>query len=229
MRTRWLLGCGVLAGPVFVTAYSITGRHSRGYDRRRAAVSELARTDVGWAQTLNFLVSGSLTWAGAVGLRRTLRSGVGARALPTLIAAVGTGLLGAGVFATDTPEETERDGLSRRGALHVASAVPFFVGLPAACVVGGYRFAADDRGAWAAVSVNCGAVSIAAATLAGAGFAGNERLAFRAGTLQRISIVAGLGWLSLFAVSLHRDAKHQNVSRRPTGAMDEPDGLGATL
>ena len=210
MRTRSLLGCGALAGPVFVSTFAIIGRQPTGYDRRRDAVSTLARTEVGWMQTLNFLVSGALTWAGAVGLRRALRSGVGARALPMLIAAVGTGLLGAGVFATDTPEETERDGLSRRGSLHVASAVPFFVGLPAACVIGAFRFAAEDKRKWVAPSVTAGVVSIVAATLAGAGFAGNERLTARAGTFQRVAVVTGLGWLSLFTGSLRRAVRNAN-------------------
>lgn len=213
MRTRSLLGCGAIAGPVFVTTYAVAGRRPAGYDRRRDAVSTLARTEVGWVQTLNFLVSGTLTWAGAVGLRRTLRSGVGVRVLPMLIAAVGTGLLGAGVFATDTPEETARGGLSRRGAMHVASAVPFFVGLPAACVVGAYRFGDEGRTALAAVSANTGVASITAATLAGVGFAGNKRLAAHAGRCQRIAIMAGLGWLSLLAGSERRAIGHEEKAR----------------
>ncbi len=202
MRTRSLLRLGALAGPVFVATYTVTGRRLKGYDRRRDPVSALARTEVGWIQTLNFLVSGSLTLAGSVGIRRALPGGIGKRALPTLVAAVGTGLLGAGAFATDLAEETERDGLSRRGALHVASAVPFFVGLPAACVIGARRSAAEDRGVFAAVSLTAGALSIATATLAGAGFAGKQPLAARAGSYQRVAVVAGFGWLSLFARKL---------------------------
>ncbi len=214
---------------MFVGTYAITGRHPAGYDRRRDPVSALARTDWGWVQTLNFLVSGSLTWAGAVGLRRALRSGVGARALPVLIAAVGTGLLGAGVFATDTAEETARDGLSRRGAMHVASAAPFFVGLPVACIVGSFRFAAEGRAAWATLSVNSGVVSMAAATLAGAGFAGNDRLTGHAGLFQRVSVVAGLGWLSLFAGSLRRATRNEVNDRERDTAMDEPAEASARL
>ena len=177
----------------------MTGRRLSGYDRRRDPVSALARTEVGWIQTLNFLVSGSLTLAGSVGVRRALLAGIGKRSIPMLVAAVGVGLLGAGIFATDLAEETARDGLSRRGALHVASAVPFFVGLPTACVVSAYRLAVQDRRVLAAVSAEAGVLSIVAATLAGAGFAGKQPLEARAGTYQRIAVVAGFGWLSLFA------------------------------
>jgi hypothetical protein len=199
VRTRSFLRLGALAGPVFVGAYTVTGRRLSGYDRRRDPVSALARTEAGWVQTLNFLVSGSLTLAGSVGIRRALPAGIGKRSIPMLVAAVGVGLLGAGVFATDLAEETARDGLSRRGALHVASAVPFFVELPAACVISAYRFAAESRGGLAAVSMSGGVVSMAAATLAGAGFAGRQPLEARAGTYQRIAVVAGFGWLTLFA------------------------------
>lgn len=202
MRTRSLLGLGALAGPVFVGTYAVTGRRLADYDQRRDPVSALARTRVGWIQTLNFVVTGTLTLAGSMGIRRSLRAGIGARVIPALVAAVGVGLLGAGVFATDLAEETARDGLSRRGALHVASAVPFFVGLPVACLLGAYRFAAEDRRALTVLSLNTGILSMAAATLAGAGFGGKESIAARAGTFQRVAIVAGLGWLSLFAGTL---------------------------
>lgn len=209
MRTRSFLRLGALAGPVFVGTYTVTGRRLSGYNRRRDPVSALARTEVGWVQTLNFLVSGGLTLAGSAGIRRALRAGIGKRSIPTLVAAVGAGLLGAGVFVTDLAEETARDGLSRRGALHTASAVPFFVGLPTACVISAFRFADEGRGALAGVSVNAGVLSIAAATLAGAGFAGKPPWDARAGTYQRIAIAAGFGWLSLFvAMLLVADGEH---------------------
>ena len=78
-------------------------------------------------QILNFLAAGSLTCAGAVGVRGALRSGTGAMSAPVLMGAVGAGLIGAGVFATDTEDEAARSGLSRRGALHVGFSVPVFL------------------------------------------------------------------------------------------------------
>ncbi|MBV8464222.1 MAG: DUF998 domain-containing protein [Acidimicrobiales bacterium] len=199
MRTRSLLACGVAAGPVFVGTYALTGRRAAGYDRRRDAVSMLARTDLGWTQTLNFLVTGSLMWAGAAGLRRTLGSGPGARSLPALVAAAGSGLLGAGLFATDTPEETQAHGLSRRGRLHVASAVPFFVGLPAAGAVSGLRFARQGRGGAKMASMGTAVLSMVAATMAGAGFGRTDGWLFRwGGFFQRIAVASALAWVSWF-------------------------------
>ncbi len=205
MRTRSLLACGAVAGPIFVGTYSVAGRVAADYDRRRDPVSALARTDISWVQTTNFVVSGTLMWAGARGLRRALPSGAGSRAVPALVAAAASGLLGAGLFATDTAEETAARGLSRRGALHVASAVPFFTGMPAAAVIWGARSGRDGRPLSQVLSVNAGALSLAAATVAGAGFGRTEgRLVRWAGFFQRLSVVAAFAWLSAALVDQRR-------------------------
>jgi len=44
--------------------------------------------------------------------------------------------------------------------------------------------------------------TLVAITLAGAGFGGHDRLARRAGTFQRVAIIAGLGWMSRFSLDL---------------------------
>lgn len=202
MRTRALLAGGAAAGPVFVGTYSVLGRLARGYDRRRDAVSDLARTEVGWAQTANFLVSGGLTLAGAVGLRRSLPDDPGTRSLPILVGAVGSGLIGAGLFATDTAEETASRGLSRRGKLHVASAVPFFVGLPAACLVAGWHRDTRSMDASSVAAIDAGVVAIVAAALAGAGFSRTGGRLYRwAGFFQRVAVVSGFAWLTAFSLS----------------------------
>ncbi|MGH9090903.1 MAG: DUF998 domain-containing protein [Acidimicrobiales bacterium] len=199
MRTRSLLGCGAVAGPVFVAGFVVGGRAQPSYDPRRQAVSDLARTDLAPLQTATFLAGGALLLAGAAGARRALRPGVSAWALPVAVGAVGAGMACAGVFPTDTAEEIAEAGLSRRGTLHVASAVPVFVGTPLAAVLGARRLAAEGRTGWAALSVAAGAVSLAAAAATGGAMSEESPLAHRAGTFQRTAIVAGLGWVSLFA------------------------------
>lgn len=206
VRTRTLLGCGALAGPLFVGAFVLGGRAQPSYDPRREAISDLARSDLAWLQTANFLASGTLLLAGAVGARRALRPGVAGSALPAIVAAVGAGIVGAGVFPTDTPEEIAEAGLSPRGALHMASAVPVFVGMPLAAVVGARRLAADGLRGWAALSVAAGVTSIATAAATGSGMSAGSPLAARAGTFQRIAVVTGLGWISLFARWVRRGA-----------------------
>jgi hypothetical protein len=199
MRTRSMLGCGALAGPLFVGAFVLGGRAQAPYDPRREAISDLARSDLAWLQTANFLAGGTLLLAGAVGARRVMRGGVAGAALPVIVGAVGAGTVAAGFFPTDTPDEIAQNGLSRRGVLHVASAVPVFVGMPLAAFTGARRLAAEGRPGWAAWSVASGIASISAAAATGIGMSERSPLAPRAGTFQRIAIVTGLGWISLFA------------------------------
>jgi hypothetical protein len=49
-------------------------------------------------------------------------------------------------------------------------------------------------------------VALVGITLAGAGFSGHHQLARRAGTFQRVAIIAGLGWMSRFSLHLMASA-----------------------
>src|SRR5918998_980221 len=88
--TRFLLA-GALAGPLFLGAFLVEGAYRAGYDPMRHPISSLALGRTGWVQIASFLVSGMLTLAFAVGLRRTLRPGPGAAAGPLLVAGWGVG------------------------------------------------------------------------------------------------------------------------------------------
>ena len=72
-----------------------------GFDVRIHAVSLLSNGSLGWVQITNFLVSGVLVVAGAIGARRVLREGRGATWGPILLACYGVGLIGAGIFVAD--------------------------------------------------------------------------------------------------------------------------------
>src|SRR6185295_12186986 len=101
MNTKTLLRCGVIAGPLFTLAWIIEGATRAGYDPLRHPISSLAIGEAGWTQTANFIVTGLLLLAFAVGLRRALQPRGGSWWGPVLVGAVGLGLLGAGLFVTD--------------------------------------------------------------------------------------------------------------------------------
>jgi hypothetical protein len=201
MRTRTLLNSGVVAGPLFVTTYTLLGRRQSGYVPHRDPVSSLVLGDQGAVQVASFLTTGALTCAAGLGLRRALRPGTGSAVIPLLIASAGIGFIGAGIFRTDPVGESSLSSseLTPTGKVHVASAVPVFSCLPIACLVGAGLFSKRDNKGWALYSTGCGVTSMAAAALAGSGFAGNARVVEHAGTFQRIALVAGLGWLSSFS------------------------------
>ena len=211
MKTKVLLACGVIAGPLFVVTFVVEGVTRAEYDPLRHPVSSLALGGWGWTQTANFIVAGLLTLAFAAGLRRAFRPPEGSTWGPLLVGVWAIGLLGAGVFVTDPvsgypPGSPDRSlGYSWHGALHDLFSLPAFVALAAACFVFGRRFAARDERGWAIYSTVTGIAFAVGFVLSSAGFGQAEGLVDLAGLLQRLAVTAGFGWLTLLAVHLLTD------------------------
>jgi hypothetical protein len=161
--TRSLLGYGMIAGPLYVAVSLAQALVRPGFDLRRHQWSLLATGDLGWVQVANFLVTGAMVLAFAVGLRRDL----GTTWAPRLVAGYGLGLVAAGIFRADPasgfPAGTP-DGpgtVSWHGLLHLASGAVGFGCLIAACFVVGRRYARDGRAGFAAYSRVTGIVFLA--------------------------------------------------------------------
>jgi len=192
---NWLR-CGVVAGPLFVTTFLVAGALRDGYDPIRHPVSSLQIG--GWVQTVNFLVSGLLTIAFAIGTRKAGQGFWG----PLLIGAVGIGLVGSGVFLTDPvsgypPGSPPISDYTWHGRWHDLFAVPTFLGWPAACFVFARRFRP-----W--YSVFSGLAFAATFVLTSAAFAQTPGLVEIGGLLQRVTITIGWLWLTLLALHLMR-------------------------
>src|SRR5689334_21176330 len=99
--TRSLLGYGVLAGPFYVTVALAQALTRDGFDLRRHSWSLLSNGGLGWIQVTNFLLTGAMVLACAVGLRRALRGGPAGRWAPRLVGAFGVAMLAAGVLRAD--------------------------------------------------------------------------------------------------------------------------------
>jgi hypothetical protein len=208
MGVRALLVCGVIAGPLFVSAFLVQGAIRPDYNPLRHSISTLALgSEVGWIQSLNFLVAGLLTLAFAVGVRRVLWPRKVSIWGPLLIGLWAVGLLGAGVFVTDptagyppgTPAKTPDP--SVHGILHDLSVLGF-PALLAACVVFARWFTARGERGWALYSAVSGGVFVIAVVLASYGFPRTEGLGEFGGLFQRISVVFGWGWLTALATCL---------------------------
>lgn len=209
--TRSLLRCGLAAGPLFVAAFLLEGAAREGYSPLRHPVSSLALGSRGWVQTANFTVAGTLLLAGAAGLPRAADRGVTSRATPPLIGAAGAALLGSAAFVTDpvsgyppgTPGALGRP--SRTGTLHNLSAIPVFVGLPAAALAQGWRSWRTGQRTFGLCSAGTAITMLAGIVLAGAGFGQSPRLVNLAGLFQRASIITGFAWITaVFARTLRR-------------------------
>ena len=197
VRTPTLVHCGLLAGPLYAGVALAQGLTRTWFDLTRDDVSLLANGGLGWLQIANFLASGLLTVACAVGLRRLpqLRWG------PILLGVYGVGLIAAGVFRADPsngfPPGTapgRNTQISWHGMLHLVSAGVGFLGLIAACFVFASRFGALGHRTWAVYSRLTGILFFA-------GFA-----AIASGSTSRLVVLAfwvavllGWTWIALLA------------------------------
>ncbi|MFN2370919.1 MAG: DUF998 domain-containing protein [Candidatus Krumholzibacteriia bacterium] len=215
-KTRLLLLCGALAGPLFCIAWFSEGLARDGYDPLRHAISGLSLGENGWTQIANFIVTGISTVALAFGLSRAFRSGRTRTWTTILITTVGIGFLGTGLFASDpmngyppgTPALVLPPTLS--GAFHVFFSSLIF-GLPVACLVVARNF--DDRGegSWAIYARSTAGVFIIVYLSAMAGFLQQQGLVDYAGLLQRISLVIVLTWMTLLSFHLLDSTPHHGV------------------
>ena len=172
---RGRLPCGVLAGPLFAGAFTAIGATQEGY-WRRFPVSLLAIGRQGWLQRANFILAGALYSFAAGGLARCPRRQVGPGAVPVLVAGVGVGLIGSGVFVMDPvggfPPGTVDEERAVRGR--------------------------DYR--WAYYSVGSSLTMVVSFLIFGRAYGSASGLAGRGGIFQRISIASGFGWLTALSL-----------------------------
>ena len=194
-RSAQLLG-GALAGPLFVAAFTAIGAARRGYDWRRHAVSSLAIGPQGWQQRANFVVAGVLYSSAAAGLARSERP----RAVPALVAGVGIGLVGSGLFVTDYIGDAAPTERTRAGLIHDLFGIPVFAGIPIASLTSAATAARSGDYRWARYSAASSAAMAGSFVLMGAAIRGRPRFRGKSGVFQCISIAIGFGWLSALSL-----------------------------
>src|SRR5262245_622101 len=160
MRNSTLLTSGMIAGPLFIIVSLVLGFTREGFDVVRHPASLLALGDLGWIQVANFVVSGVLFIALAIGLRRVLTSGVGSRWLPILFGLVGAAMIIGGVFVPDqalgfppgAPAGVPKE-MSWHSMVHGFAPILGFLALIAAFLVLARRFCSEGRHIWMWASI----------------------------------------------------------------------------
>jgi hypothetical protein len=89
---------------LFLVTASIQGSAREGFDITRHPFSALSVGDFGWVQIVNFVVTGLLVIAAAVGLRHVLPETRRVARGTALVAGLGAGLVAAGIFVTDAAD-----------------------------------------------------------------------------------------------------------------------------
>lgn len=210
VKTKVLLVCGAIAGPLFTIVWLVEGAIRPNYDPLRHPISSLAIGELGWTQSASFLVTGLLLLTFAIGLQRALRSSGGSTWGPRLIGLIAIGLLGAGLFVTDplngyppgTPDLPLQYTVS--GRLHRLFSSLVFLGLPGACFVLARLFGRWGERTWAIYSWVTGIAFVALFVVTSVGFAQVGGLASFAGLFQRTTLTIGWIWLTLLAVYMLR-------------------------
>ena len=134
LSLRLLLVGGALGPLIFIIAFFIEGATRPDYNAWHHYVSALSLGEQGWMQITNFIVSGTLILAFAVGLKRLLPSGKGSTWGPILLAVIGLGLIGSGFFVMD-PDLGYPPGAAStqtlHGIIHLLLGAVVFSSLPA--------------------------------------------------------------------------------------------------
>src|SRR5687768_1107780 len=99
--TSKLLMAGYVAGPFFIVLSLLQAFTREGFDWIRHPASLLSLGNLGFIQITNFVITGTLFIACAVGLRRIVTAGVGRRWLAPLFVLVGVAFILGGVFVAD--------------------------------------------------------------------------------------------------------------------------------
>ncbi len=210
--TRSLLGWGVLAGPFYVAVSLAQATTRRGFDVTRHEWSLLANGPGGWLQMTNLVLTGLMVLAAALGFRRVMRTGTGARWVPRLLAVYGVGLIVAGVFRADpmngfpvgTPDGPPAHP-TLHGTLHIAGGGIGFLALVTATWLLAKRFRQDAHRcqAWFARATGA-AFLVAFAGIASGAASPALNIAFTA------AVVLTWAWLSL--TSAHHYTRVSRVS-----------------
>jgi hypothetical protein len=207
--TKKLLTVGIIAGPMYIVVGALEMLLRSGYDIRRHDLSVVANGDWGWIHILMMAVTGLLTIAGAVGLRRALRGQRGGTWGPLLVGLYGFGVTCAAFFTADPtlgfPPGTPADArtVSWHGMLHFMFGGLGFLGLIAGAFVFARRFASKHQRGLAAFSIFTGLFFFVASFtgIAAGGGSANEDPDVLALTVYAFTAAVVVGWSWISKVS----------------------------
>ncbi|HEY9227311.1 MAG TPA: DUF998 domain-containing protein [Gemmatimonadaceae bacterium] len=202
MDARRLLGYGILAGPIYLAVGIAQALLRDGFDFAKHPLSVLANGPGGWIQTANFVVTGSMVLAAAVGFQRELRGT--SRAMSWFLGAFGASMLVAAVFRADpmdgfpagTPVGPPTT-ISTTGLVHFAAGALGFISLAISCFVAARAMSRRKERSLAHLSLVSGLIVL---------------LGFFSGMIPNsspvlgiwIAVVVGWAWLAVMSRQLSR-------------------------
>ncbi|MFI6166320.1 DUF998 domain-containing protein [Nocardia sp. NPDC051052] len=200
---RPLLVCGVIAALLNIVVILSLGAIRPGYNAWVVPDSNLELGPGGWMQITNYILTGALLLAFAIGMRLRLRIGRGSTWGPILLGIYGLTFVAIGPILPD-PSLGYPPGASSpltvHGAVHSLCGLVQFTSLIAACFVLTRCDEARERRGWSWYSVATGLL-VASSYVA---FVLTAKLSDGgpAGLIERIGIIVGGLWIVLLAIRL---------------------------
>ncbi|MFD4439607.1 DUF998 domain-containing protein [Nocardia sp. NPDC058519] len=200
---RLLLACGVIAPLLNIVVIHVLGAIRPDYNAWVVPDSNLELGPGGWMQIANYIVTGTLLLAFALGTRQLLRTGRGSTWVPILLGIYGFTFVAIGPILPDPSlgyPVGASEALTVHGAVHSLLGLVQFSSLTAACFVLARRDQALENRGWSRYSVATGllvATSYVAFALTAKLVDGGP-----AGLIERIGIIASGIWIALLAIRL---------------------------
>jgi hypothetical protein len=196
--TRRLLVCGLLAGPLYLAVGLGQAFLRTGFDFAKHPLSVLANGPGGWVQTANFVVTGLMVVAAAVGFRRAI--GPTSRATSVFLGIFGASMIAAAVFRADpmdgfpvgTPNGPPTS-ISTPGMLHFVAGGLGFISLAVSCFFAARAMSRRGERSLSRLSLLSGLVI-------GVGFFGGMAIPNSSPVLGIwIAVVVGWAWLAVLS------------------------------
>jgi hypothetical protein len=188
--------------------FFVEGATRADYNPIRYPISSLSIGDMGWMQMTNFIVTGLLLLAFALGLKRALQFSVAKSKGVLLIGLVGMGLIGAGICSSDPiygyppNKPLVLAQFTLHGHLHDFFSMFVFVCLPWACFIFRRRFIQNGDKGWASYSGFTGFAMPLAFVITAIGFKQVAWFADYAGAFQRLTLIIGFTWIALLGIRI---------------------------
>jgi hypothetical protein len=202
--TRFLLNCGVVAGPFYLAVGLIQALVRDGFDLARHPLSVLANGPGGWVQTANFVLTGLMVLAAAVGFGRML--GPKSRAVTWFLGGFGVAMILAAIFPADpvdgfppgTPEGFPTS-ITTTGLVHFVAGALGFLSLAISGFAGAWAMKRRRMPSLALLSLFSGLAVVL-------GFFGG--IVLPVGILGIwFAVVMGWAWLAVMSLRLNRLAR----------------------
>ena len=205
IRTRALLACGAVAGPVFIAAVLIQALSRPGFDLTRHPASLLSLGDLGWIQITNFVVTGLLFVVSAASMLQMVRRGQPGGWAPILIGVFGVSMVFGGVFLADPglgfppgAPAGRPTGSSWHAMVHLGALAIGFTSLVAASAAFTRRYWSLARPGWAAYCAGTGVFLAACFVIVMSGLTGGNLLPLN------VAVIVGWTWASAVVAHLTR-------------------------